>query len=170
MHQEGCLQEGRGGRGICKGLCREKRVSTTVCYCQFLDCTLPEPTSKGLSRTKPNRLSVLGGIPETFSLPTPGQWGGARKIVVWATLPRSMWPWRRVPSFKKKNVGRSSRGLLCRAVPSAALDRGVTAATRDASSGDSGENEKSRADACSWARAAVGRRWERRRGQQEEES
>lgn len=46
---------------------------------------------------------------------------------------------------------------------------GVTAATCEASSGDSGENEKSRADACGWARAAAGRRCERQRGQQEEE-
>ena len=41
---------------------------TTVCYCKFLDCILPEPTSKGLSRTKSNRISVLGGIPETLQL------------------------------------------------------------------------------------------------------
>lgn len=41
---------------------------TTICYCKFLDCILPEPTSKGLSWTKSNRISELGGIPETLQL------------------------------------------------------------------------------------------------------
>ena len=63
------------------------------------------------------------GSQTPFSLLASRTMGGEREIVVWATQPAEHVAVEKGAFFNKRNVGRSPLSLLCRAVPSTALDR-----------------------------------------------
>lgn len=87
MHQEGCLQEGRGGRGICKGLCREKRgvLKPQFVTVSFWTAPFQSQQVKDYLGLSPIDFQCWEESQKPFSLPTSRTMGGARKIVVWAT-------------------------------------------------------------------------------------